>query len=272
MERRKFLAGSGAAISAIVAGCSGDDGSSALNDGETDAPGGSTATDSGGETEVIAETTETAAEAETADETTTTARGEPSTLDRLSRSWDAHIDDPVVLTGEGDGERTFSLGGGFNAIDYAFNGDQLLAQLKDEGGSTIRVINEFNGLGGTDGVPVESGEYTFEVECDGEWKLELGSPDTGSDARQLPPASVEGVRNDVVGPVELSGGETVAVTHNGSSDFIVDSVLESGTGPSGREAVADELSGPYEDETTLGDPGVRWFTVYADASWELVIE
>ena len=263
MERRRFLAGSSGVLTAVVAGCSGG--------GDTPAPDDDEDEDSDGDGDMPTETGGTPDSSET-DRNGETTTGEPSTLDRLSDTWDSHIADPVILTGEGDSEETFTLDGGFTAIDYGFSGYELFAQLLDGDGNLVRNINELNGVGGVDGVPVESGEHTFEIEADGEWRLALGSPDTSSDALQRPPASVSGLRNDVVGPVEISGGETIAVTHEGEGDFIVDSVLEDGTGDGDVEAVANEFSGPYEDETTLTEPGIRWFPVYASGSWEIDIE
>lgn len=262
MERRKFLAGSSGVLTAVVAGCSGGEDTSAPDD-EGD--------DSDSDGDMPTETDETPGSTET-DGSGETATGEPSTLDRLSATWDTHIADPVRLTGEGDSDETFTLGGGFTAIDYDFGGYELFARLLDSDGNLVRIINELNGIGGVDGVPVESGEYTFEIEADGEWAITLGSPEASSDVLQRPPASVSGLRNDVVGPVEISGGETIAVTHEGEGDFIVDSVLEDGTGDTDVEGVADVFSGPYEDETTLTEPGVRWFPVYASGSWEIDIE
>lgn len=259
MDRRKFLAGSSGVLTAAVAGCGGSEDTTDPDD-DTDGDG-DTPTGEG-------EATGTPESGDGEPATT----GEPSTLDRLSGTWDSYITDPVVLSGEGDSNKTFTLGGGFTAIDYEFSGYELFARLLDGDGNLVRVINELNGIGGIDGVPAESGEYTFEIEADGEWTLSLGSPDTTSDMLQRPPASVSGLRNDVVGPVEISGGETIAVTHDGDGDFIVDSVLEDGTGDADVEGVADEFSGPYEDETTLTESGVRWFPVYASGSWEIDIE
>ncbi|WP_277540197.1 flagellar hook assembly protein FlgD [Haloarcula laminariae] len=265
MERRRFLAGSSGVLTTVVAGCSGgedttapddDDGDDGDTDGEGDTPTGTS-----GEADGTPDSDER--------ETTT---GEPSTLDQLSVAWDPYVGDPVSLSGEGDTEETFTLDSGFTAIDYDFSGYELFARLLDSDGNLVRVINELNGIGGVDGVPVESGEYTFEIEADGEWSIELGSPEASSETLQRPPASVSGLRNDVVGPVEISGGETIAVTHDGEGDFIVDSVLEDGTGDADVEGVADEFSGPYEDETTLSEPGIRWFPVYASGAWEIDIE
>lgn len=262
MERRKFLASSSGVITAAIAGCSGNDDAAAPS--PEDGDGGNDPSQTGAGTD--------GTEGTGADDDTGMTVGEPSTLDRLSTTWDAYITDPVVLSGEGNSEETFTLASGFTAIDYQFTGYELFARLLDGDGNLVRVINELRGGDGVDGVPVGSGEHTFEIEADGEWQLRLGSPETSSAALQRPPASVQGIGNDVVGPIELAGGETIAVTHDGEADFIVKSVHEAGTGDADVETVANVFSGPYEDETTLSQSGVRWFPVYASGSWEIDIE
>lgn len=257
MERRTFLTGSGGVLTAAVAGCSGNGGTDESNDGDDESDEDPESTATGTEGSGDSETREV---------------GEPSTPDLLSATWETYVTDPVVLSGEGNSNETFTLESGFTAIEYSFDGYELFAQLVDSDGNTVRRINELNGGSGVDGVPVEAGEYTFEIEADSSWRIALGSPDASPDAVQLPPASVTGFGNDVAGPVDISGGETISVTHDGEADFIVESVRADGTGEAAVEGVANEFSGPYEDETTLSDAGVRWFPVYASGSWELDIE
>lgn len=283
MERRKFIASSGAALTLALAGCSAGDQTPTSNQTSTPSSEGNEETSNGTPTEGATDgeegQTETERQTETEEGTDgsnesdeTSLRGEPSTLNRLSETWAIFIDDQVVLSGDSNSTETFTLGSGFNAIRYKFVGFELFAPLTDSSGNQVRLINELRGGSGVDGVPIEAGEYTFEVESSDRWELEIGSPNTPSDRIHLPPASVTGSGNDVVGPIEISGGETLDVTYRGEGDLILTSVLADGTDSSHSEELVYEYSGPYDGETTIRDSGVRWLTIYASGEWELEIK
>ena len=113
------------------------------------------------------------------------------------------------------------------------------------------------------------GTYLAQVTADGAWKIELTQPVW--DSGDSPPFNWSGSGDDVKGPMNLeTGTRSVAITHNGSSNFVVELVKADGT-------LAEKLvnvTGPYDGSVEVKihpiiglTPDIYGMIITADGGW-----
>ena len=115
------------------------------------------------------------------------------------------------------------------------------------------------------------GTYLMQVTADGAWKIELTQPVW--DSGDAPPFNWSGTGDDVKGPIDLGQGtRSVDITHDGSSNFIVELVKADGT-------LAEKLAnvtGPYDGSVEVKihpiiglTPDIYGLIITADGAWTI---
>ena len=115
------------------------------------------------------------------------------------------------------------------------------------------------------------GTYLMQVAADGAWKIELTQPVW--DSGDSPPFNWSGTGDDVKGPIDLqSGNRSVAITHDGTSNFVVELVKADGT-------LAENLvniTGPYDGSVEVKihpiiglTPDIYGLIITADGAWTI---
>lgn len=113
------------------------------------------------------------------------------------------------------------------------------------------------------------GTYLMQVTADGAWKIELTQPVWNSG--DAPPFNLSGSGDDVKGPIDLGQGtRSVDITHQGSSNFIIELVKGDGT-------LAENLvnvTGPYDGSVEVKihpiiglTPDIYGLIITADGAW-----
>ena len=115
------------------------------------------------------------------------------------------------------------------------------------------------------------GTYLMQVTADGAWKVELTQPVW--DSGDSPPFNWSGSGDDVKGPLNLeTGTRSVDITHDGSSNFVVELVKGDGT-------LAEKLvniTGPYDGSVEVKihpiiglTPDIYGLIITADGAWTI---
>ena len=113
------------------------------------------------------------------------------------------------------------------------------------------------------------GTYLMQVTADGAWKIELTQPVWNSG--DAPPFNWSGSGDDVKGPIDLGQGtRSVDITHQGSSNFVIELVKGDGT-------LAENLvnvTGPYDGSVEVKihpiiglTPDIYGLIIKADGAW-----
>lgn len=250
MDRRNYLALTGAALTTAVAGCSrSGDGSPE----ETEEPTEPAAGKEGSNTETVEE--------ETAD-SDTEEPPEPETTEE--------VDQPEAQSFSGSGaevEQDVPITGGLTVVDATHTNGESNFQVSLVGGEFddlfVNVIGDYNG---ETAALIDEGQYTLDVEADGDWEVEIRQPRAAS-GNSLP-QSFEGDAPEVRGPFEFDGSHVAAGSHSGEENFQVHVYPPEG---SFGELVFNEI-GEYEGETTFRHSGVGWVAVQADGDWSVELE
>lgn len=162
-----------------------------------------------------------------------------------------------------------SLGGALTAVLFEHDGERnFIAEL--EGPNDELLVNEIGSITGATAVPTEAGEYIIDVDADGDWSLTIAQPFAPDEEIRTPPVEASGEGHDVVGPVEIDETVTIAGSHDGERNFIVQGYDEDASGRLAGELVFNEV-GEFEGETRADPRGIVWFDVEADGEWTLEI-
>lgn len=101
-------------------------------------------------------------------------------------------------------------------------------------------------------------------------KISLDQPEVINDELEKVTVTAEGQGPDVVGPINLDQVSTVAGTHDGELNFIVEARTAEG-GLSSWDLIFNEI-GEFEGESAMRAEGIAWIDVNADGNWTLEIE
>jgi|AntRauMinimDraft_1070381.scaffolds.fasta_scaffold00363_2 hypothetical protein len=250
MNRRDYLALTGTALTTAVAGCSGSgDGSPE----EAEEPNEPAAGEEGSNTEAPEEeTTDTDAEEQPEPEPT------------------EEVDQPEAQSFSGSGaevEQDVPIGGGLTVVEATHTNGESNFQVSLVGGEFddlfVNAIGEYDG---ETAALIDEGEYTLDVEADGDWEVEIRQPRAASGDSL--PQSLEGDTPEVHGPFEFDGSHVATGSHSGEANFQVHVYPAEG---SFGELVFNEV-GQYDGETTFRHSGVGWVAVQAGGDWSLELE
>lgn len=149
----------------------------------------------------------------------------------------------------------------------------FIIRAVDGPGTDKLLVNRIGAVSGVAGALIrESGEYRLEIDADGEFTLTLATPDTSAETPPMVPVSASGAGPDVVGPVELSGGEVATASHSGDSNFIVEVAREDASGILGSDIVYNEIGSINESEAVVDLEGRCWLLIEADGDWSIELE
>lgn len=182
----------------------------------------------------------------------------------------------TTVSGTGDAvSEPFYLVDGMVGFVYDHDGESnFIAEVVDPNtGDTLSVvINEIGTVAGAGAVPSAVGAYQLDIQADGQWEIVVVEPSPPKDAVRTPPVDVEGAGNAVVGPVSLTGGETVTASHDGESNFIVTAIAESATSSLDTELAVNEIGSVDSAQTILSVDAWAWININADGEWSLTLE
>jgi hypothetical protein len=113
------------------------------------------------------------------------------------------------------------------------------------------------------------GTYLMQVTADGAWRVELTQPVW--DSGESPPFNWSGAGDDVKGPINLeTGTKSVAVTHSGSSNFVVELINSDGTLAENLVNIVGSYDGSVEVKihSMIGlTPDIYGLVITADGEW-----
>jgi len=157
-------------------------------------------------------------------------------------------------------------------FEYQASGN-FIVEAVDGPGIDELLVNRIGAVSGVAGASIrESGEYRLEIDADGDFSLTLAAPDTSDETPPMVPVSASGTGPDVVGPVELAGGEVATASHSGDSNFIVEVAREDGSGILSSDIVYNEVGSVDESEAVVDLEGRCWVLVEADGDWSIELE
>ena len=169
---------------------------------------------------------------------------------------------------------TFALDDGFTAFVLEHDGESnfQIELIDDDSGETAEFLaNEIGTFDGAVGTPIESGTYLMDVNADGDWSIEYGSPSVSGDFEGPPPASIEGSGPNVWGVLNVAERVTIVGSHDGERNFQVEFVENSATDFFGTTLIFNEI-GEFDGETSEQLDGLGWVIVNADGNYEISIE
>ena len=126
-------------------------------------------------------------------------------------------------------------------------------------------------MSGAVALPASGLEFYVDIDADGDWSVIIAQPLAMSEDIRVPPVSASGTGDQVICPVELGGGETVAGTHSGSGNFIVEAIPDDAFETFEVELLFNELDS-FDGETVATTEYVCWLDVMAGGGWSLDIE
>lgn len=124
-------------------------------------------------------------------------------------------------------------------------------------------VNEIGNYSGVTAFVIDSpGRYSFDVSADGPWTIKAAQPRNDTAGAALP-GTTKGRGDAVVGPFRYSGGGKLTMTHNGKSNFAVQTYSTTG-----REGLPINEIGPYNGSTSVRGTGEALFlAISADGDW-----
>jgi len=190
---------------------------------------------------------------------------------------DGYYDETATeLSGSGQTvTNSFDHPGGLLVMDYEHDGSSnfIVEVYDEESGERVDIpINKIGSIDAATGVPLEAGEYSFDIDADGAWSVTRANPDVPDEDIQAPPASVSGEGPDVVGPIEFDGSFTATGSHSGDGNFIVWVRNEAEGDQFSGTNVFNEIGEVDNAENRESHSGVAWVVVDADGEWELAFE
>lgn len=270
MQRRTLLTAGSALLTTTLAGCSGNgDGNSGNgggNGGNDDNSGGDGTGNGNGN-----DNTDTGNEGDGDG-----GGGEPSEAGELSAvsentDW---LDNAASFSGSGQTVTDAFEARRFTTFTYEHSGESnfIVELIDDDSGDSVDILaNKIGETSGTTGAGLADGNYVMDVDADGDWSIEVGEPVAPDGEYGVPPASITGEGSDVYGEVEIDGRVTVAGSHDGSENFIVEAYEEANSSGFPDELIFNEI-GAHEGETSVQLSGVYYIAVQADGGYELSIE
>lgn len=278
MNRRKLLLASGVSLSTVLAGCAGGDEDEDNADENGEEP--ETDPDDNGdepqpdEQEPDQDDGDDGTDEDDDDEVPRSGDTELlSVLETLDA--DEPLFDPGTETFDGDSDAVtdeISLGGALTVVVAEFDDEGMENyQVNLEGEADELLVNALEGGTYAGAVPTPNGDYLFDVTSPGGWELTVGQPLAPPEEVRTLPVEASGDGPDVVGPVELDGGLTVAGEFDGEENFQVHIYDEDDSGQFDGELVFNEI-GEYDGETRADYTGICWIDVEADGSWSLELE
>lgn len=247
MQRRTFLATTGIAATAALAGCAGDDngsdngnGNANGNDDDTGSENGDNGEENGGE-DVEGAVVESG----------------------QSHSFDGS---GAEVTDE------FELDEGILTVDFSHDGESNfiveMVALEGEQWDDELLVNVIGDADGSSVMSINGGTYQIDVDADGGWLLDLDQPEVSADELEEPPIEESGSGSTWIGPFSAEGVHEVHSTHDGESNFIVEGHDADGNW----ELMINEI-GEYEGSGTFrADSGAFWVNIEADGDWTIEIE
>lgn len=183
--------------------------------------------------------------------------------------WDLGHDS---FSGSSNAVEDTSIAGAFTVFSYSHDGtENFIIEILNDGGELERVaVNEIGEVDAVRGFGMGTGEYTLDITADGSWNIDVAEPLPPDEEIHQVPADASGDTHDVVGPIELNGGETVYASHDGDENFIVQAWDEDATSSFDQEIWVNEI-GEYEGENVNQFSAIAWIAVQADGNWELEI-
>lgn len=276
MRRRRYLALTGAVVP--LAGCVGDTADSNSDSTEPmDAPGDETDDNTTDQTDSGDESTPDNGDPEPSD-----TESNFTTLESVWTQAERWDDRYQKISGDGDRAETIEVSDGFTVFRSTLHGETLedLAQMNlIEDDEIIATV----GGGGADKVGVttshlESREYELDVVAEMPWELEIVQPDLEDLNLVNPPASYSLDSDDheslehVIGPIELSGEETVHIVHEDiPGRVLVMPYPHDESRFDDREVWFNETTG-FEGETQNSFSGTTWIFIHAIGSFTIEIE
>lgn len=254
---------------ALVAGCSGSDegGSGSESAGSATRQ---TSTQSGTNGGSATTQTETNSETQTQTQSQTEAETTTGTETETTSSGSSSAFGPEEFSGSGtETAGEFQLSTGPITAEFSHDGSSnFITDLVALEGESFNDVNLTNAIGSVEGSQVrgvaEEGMYALNVNADGDWSITLEQPVNPS--TESLPIDESGDSVQYVGPYEFDGAVEFQGSHDGSSNFIVESVpLEPSTFGN---LVFNEI-GSFEGSTTVRIDGVAYLNIQADGDWTL---
>ena len=274
MRRRSILTGGSAAFVTAIAGClGGDDESTDDESGNGEEPSSSEGGENGADEPIRS------------DDDTLLSIGEPADIDALPFAVD------VVETFEGTGSAVtdeFELESGLAMLVYESEnvGDEGLSadvERTDGDESHVLAINEVvypgddvGEITGATLVEADGGEYLTDIDTGGQWTVHVAQPRAPDEEIRTLPVSASGEDSQVVGPIDVDAGMTVAGEHVPQGDeenytFNVRAVAEDATDLFGGDYAFTE-DGGFEGEARVDVDGVVWVEIRTRGEWHLEFE
>jgi len=174
---------------------------------------------------------------------------------------------PINLSGRGQtATQTFTIQGGLVTLAASHQGSSNFAvHFVASSGRETLMVNEIGNYAGVTATDLAAGTYLLKILADGPWTAKIGQPRAAQGGAL--PASTKGTGDVVWGPLELTGTTRFALTHSGSSNFIVYVYAQDG----GRRLLVNEI-GPYEGSTVVTQSGARWVAIRADGAWTAAVQ
>lgn len=252
MDRRKYIALTGTALTTATAGCSETDDDDSEPDQEP-------------ETEQEAPEEDDETEEEPADVEDDDVEEEVEEEEEPEE-----VEETELQSFSGDGatvEQDISIEGGLTVVDANHDGESnFQVSLVDDTEFDESFVNEIGEYDGETADLIDGGEYMLEVEADGSWEIEIRQPRAAS-GDDLP-QSLSSSGPEVHGPIEFTGSHVAEGSHDGESNYSVN--VYPGEGSFG-ELLFNEI-GEYEGETTFSFEGVGWVAVQADGDWTVDLD
>jgi len=168
---------------------------------------------------------------------------------------------------------TFSTTPSLTAFVATHNGESnfIVEAVPAEGGDSVLIFNEIGEFSGAIAAPSRQEDWQLDIDADGSWSIIVAEPlSTRPDTRR-PPVSASGSGNQLVGPISIEGSTTVAGSHSGDGNFIVELFDEYADQASDGELLFNELD-DFEGETIVSGEYWGWVNVDADGEWTLEFE
>lgn len=176
---------------------------------------------------------------------------------------------PFVVKGRNENvSKKFTLQPGIAVFQMDYDGSSnFMVDLLDADGQQIAdLVNEIDAFHGSQAAKVEGGTYFFKVVSSASWAIKVTQPRPGSAPATT---SFSGKGMKVVGPFSMGGGlKTIALTHDGRRNFIVDLLDTAGEDVSDLQNVIGRANNSTPVTT---DGGIFFLNVTADGHWTISI-
>ena len=280
LSRRRYLTLSAVSGAVLIAGCSedgGDGGSGSNSSGSSTTRTSTEPTTTNGAT---IRRTETRTESETQTQTRTSTETETQTETETETATETATETTSGGSASAFGPEEFTGSGTETVGEFQLTTAPITAEFSHDGSSNFIVdlialegdslsdVSLINAIGDVEGSQVrrvsEEGMYALNADADGDWSVTLNQP--ANPSTESLPISEDGESLTYLGPFEFDGPVEFQASHDGSSNFIVESVpLESGTFGN---IIFNEV-GSFDGSTTARINDVAYLNIRADGEWSL---